>query len=385
MTVKFSDVASLPLLQNIRIVTGTCGFQNSIESIGILDYEFVENTPDQFSKGDLLISSFLFAKDNEELLTASIKRLIQDKKVVALGIKDVYYKELSAEIVLYAQQQEFPIFLFDNSIFFEDIITNITDLIHFSNQNELLERKVDLLLDPTINKVAVLDLAQQINRNFKEWLIVIVYETIKYTGQNYFIKNIEPRNSVDSEHSLIAYKNGLVGIFTFAKEADIDEYNLLHELNVQFGVRGDEVYIGISNRIHGVMNLDKGIKEGVYACKTNRLTKKDQSFFKDIGLYKLLIPYMNDFWVSEFYQSLLIPLQKYDETYNTTMFSTAICYVDNNCNIKKTADVLFQHENTIRYRIGKITEILSSSGGTDNLKEQLIIAIKIYQLKEILL
>jgi len=56
--------------------------------------------------------------------------------------------------------------------------------------------------------------------------------------------------------------------------------------------------------------------------------------------------------------SILGQLINYDEQNKTELYNTLIIYLENNCNISLTAEKLFVHPNSVRYRINKIEKLL---------------------------
>ncbi|WDV45680.1 helix-turn-helix domain-containing protein [Clostridiaceae bacterium M8S5] len=60
----------------------------------------------------------------------------------------------------------------------------------------------------------------------------------------------------------------------------------------------------------------------------------------------------------EMYDELVKPIKDYDDINNTEIFKTIKAFVETDGSYKKTAKSLFQHENTIRYRISKAKKLL---------------------------
>jgi len=54
----------------------------------------------------------------------------------------------------------------------------------------------------------------------------------------------------------------------------------------------------------------------------------------------------------------LQPLIDYDEQYGSDLITTLEAYLKNDKKISRTADELFIHRNTVRYRIDRINDIL---------------------------
>lgn len=73
---------------------------------------------------------------------------------------------------------------------------------------------------------------------------------------------------------------------------------------------------------------------------------------------KLLYSVKNTEEFDDIYNEFVKPFKEFDCKNNTEIFETVNMFVEMDGNYKKTAQVLFQHENTIRYRIAKAKKIL---------------------------
>ncbi|SHJ74161.1 PucR family transcriptional regulator [Paramaledivibacter caminithermalis] len=382
MSITIYEATKLDNLKNFRLIAGEWGLDNKIEKIGILEYEMVDKIEGQFGKGDFVISSFFFARNDINLLIESIKSLIEDG-VSGLGIKNVYYNELPVEIIEYANEKSFPIFIFNNSVYFEDIITDIMDAIRNKDNYELLETKVDIIIKNNISKSMVRELAFEINSSFKENFIVTYCKEKKYLNNANIIRLLESFKKSKTKsiyNSVFKYRSGILIIFSYENLDESSALNNLYKLIDDIGINNDKYIIGISNNYLGLDKLHIGIKESFYAVKANEISKKNITFYKDIGIYKIIMPFINEVWMQDFYEEIILPLKSYDEKYNTQILNTAIKYVENDGNIKRTSEELFQHDNTIRYRINKIKEILGMENLEGSFYEQLSIAIKIYKI-----
>lgn len=59
--------------------------------------------------------------------------------------------------------------------------------------------------------------------------------------------------------------------------------------------------------------------------------------------------------------NILYSLMAYDKKYNTNLIQTLEVYLNKNCNLNQTAETLFIHRNTIKYRLQRIEEITNTS------------------------
>ncbi|WP_206459955.1 PucR family transcriptional regulator [Anaerovorax sp. IOR16] len=384
MSLTIADAYKLKSLQNVTILTGQSGFQNVIDRMSILDYEFISyKMQGEFIKNDFVLSSFLFAKDDVNLLIAAVKSLI-DNGVSCLGIKNVYYKDLPEDLISYAKEKSFSIFLFGHDIYFEDIITEVTDTLRLIDNNQLLEMKVDNLIGNELSRSLVRELALDINSNFKERFVVLYCKTLKHTGEGTHFRALERLKNLDyfkKEHSIFKYNQGMLAILTFDNLRKINSKKIAQEFWLYTALDPDNYILGVSDCLLALHQLDKGIQQSLYACKVCEIQQNRQRLYEEIGLYKVILPFQDSFWLNHYYKSILSPLEQYDEKYSADLLKTAISYVNNDGNIRKTAEALFQHENTIRYRLNKIKEILSMGEDNSSFYPQLCFAVQIYELE----
>lgn len=58
-----------------------------------------------------------------------------------------------------------------------------------------------------------------------------------------------------------------------------------------------------------------------------------------------------------FYYDILGKLIDYDSKNSTELLQTLKVYIEENCNLVRTAQLLFVHKNTVKYRIRRIEQI----------------------------
>jgi hypothetical protein len=384
MSITVFEATKLDTFKNFRLIAGHRGLDNIVKKIGILDYEFITKIEEQFAKGEFVISSLFFAKDNPEFILEAVKELEKDG-VSGLAIKNIYFNEIPLEVVNYANEKSFPIFIFDNSVYFEDIITEVADKIRAVNNYELLETKIDILIKRPLNKATVRDIALEINSSFKEDFFVLYCKRKKYIDNNMvtLLGRITRSKNINIHSSALKYRNGILVIFT---DEDIDKKNIKNTVNSiieGIGITPSEYFIGVSGLHTKLEELANGINESIFAQRTCEVSNTSFNHFSDIGIYSILMPFIDEIWIRNFHDRIIMPIKNYDEKYNTQLFDTAIKYIDNDGKIIETANEFFLHKNTIRYRIGKIKEILNMEHCEGSFYEQLSIAIKLYKIYNI--
>lgn len=103
--------------------------------------------------------------------------------------------------------------------------------------------------------------------------------------------------------------------------------------------------------------------------------------FSDLGVYRLLIPYAGDEWLEDFYKEMVNPIIEHDLTNRTELLDFALTYERYYGNNKEIAPKHAIHENTIRYRLGKLRNIIGFTGNNAAFDQQLLLAMKIHRIK----
>ncbi|MDK9711116.1 PucR family transcriptional regulator [Acidaminobacter sp.] len=380
MSITVLEATKLSTFKNFKLIVGHSGLDRPVEKIGILDYEFISNIHGQFIPGEFVISSLLFAKDHPERILSAVTSLIEDG-VSGLAIKNIYYNTLPREVLAYASEHSFPIFIFDNTVYFEDIITELTDKLRSVDNEALLEAKVDALVRLSLNKATVREIALEINTSFREHFFVLYLREKKLFNPQGSIKlldEIKKQRSLELQNSVMRYRQGLLLIFTF--DQSLEETKLKStslQVFSKLGIPSDQYEAGISGAHADLSDLGRAINESLYAQKTSALINERICAFSDIGLYSILMPYHQELWMRQFYDRILKPIKDYDERYNTQLFDTAQAFVQQDGKIAETAEALFMHSNTIRYRIGKIKSLLHMEAAEGSFYEQLSVAVKL--------
>ena len=91
-----------------------------------------------------------------------------------------------------------------------------------------------------------------------------------------------------------------------------------------------------------------------------------------------MFPLRETYWSVTFKNNIITPLKEHDKISSSKLMPTALAYIENRGELKKTADKLNQHVNTIRYRINRIKEIIDYNDDNNYFYEQLFIAITLY-------
>ena len=100
--------------------------------------------------------------------------------------------------------------------------------------------------------------------------------------------------------------------------------------------------------------------------------------FEDTGAYRLLLPAMSEDpeELQRFYSETVEPLVAYDDQYETGLLITIETYLENDGNVAATAQRLFTHRHTIRYRLERARDLCGHDVTSTEGREKLGLGLK---------
>jgi len=147
---------------------------------------------------------------------------------------------------------------------------------------------------------------------------------------------------------------------------------VLREL--QAGLTGFSFAVGRSRVAGGPAELARAGNEALLAANVAEGdTEPAVLAFQETGAYRILLPAMseNPEELQRFYADTLEPVIAYDEQYETDLVPTLETFLDCDGNVAQTAQRLYTHRHTVRYRLERVRELsgldVSSSDGREKL------------------
>ena len=143
------------------------------------------------------------------------------------------------------------------------------------------------------------------------------------------------------------------------------------------------VRVGVGRNYDSPNEIFRSYQEAKVALELGSLMHSQEStpFFVEMGLARIL--YNHDKQeLMEFYRETLGDLERYDKTQGGELMETLEKYLMYKCDLKATADAIFLHPNTLRYRLKKIEEILGVKLTDVDAKLNVAAALKIKYLKK---
>ncbi len=141
---------------------------------------------------------------------------------------------------------------------------------------------------------------------------------------------------------------------------------------------GYGVVVATSRPASDPTDLHRAASEALLAANVADARRTDRITFEETGAYRLLLPAMSEDprELQRFHDETVAPLVAYDDQYETELVRTLESFLEADGNVAKTAERLFTHRHTIRYRLDRVHELSGLDVGSTDGRERLSLGLK---------
>lgn len=386
MEITILDLINLKKLEGMKLLAGKNGLNRRVKGCGILDYELDSSLKDKYSydnfkEGQFVLTSFLYAKDDEHLIGEALKYLV-DKKVSCLAIKNIYSLRLHDYMLRYADSKDFPIFIIENPhIYFEDVIVTIDECNKNMARLDYGHREIDFILNKSPDNASIKRYAYKINPSLVNRFFTVYFyfnEDLNFYKFNNIISKYKLSKFYSPQLSLLRYGNGLMMIYSNEHMEEGGRETIINDMMEQLGISEYSLSIGVSKIHHYIYKMKEALNESIYASMLNKSLALPLTLYEKLGSYGAIFPFAREEGMKNFSREILKPIQDYDAENKLKLTETLIEYIQYNGDLNKVSNRLSLHENTIRNRMEKIGMISGLDFKKIDHYEQLALAVKIH-------
>lgn len=138
--------------------------------------------------------------------------------------------------------------------------------------------------------------------------------------------------------------------------------------------------LGVGQNQANLLFLAKSYKQAESVLTFAAKRENHTAYYKDLGIYRLLLSVEDDTVLREIYQDSLGKLADYDRAQGTDYMDTLKFYLENDASVQAAAKLTYVHRNTINYKLNKIKEIINCNLACPEDKLKLMLAFKIRDL-----
>ena len=382
MSLTVHEALSIKALERFKLVAGANGLNNIISRVGLIDHESPSVLEDIIFPQEFLFSNLIMIKDHPEKMIDYIQSIIK-ADAACFALKTIFFDTFPEDVIEYANQHKFPLFTFDET-YIESIILEVDQALNVYSQVAKLQGYVDEMIGVENDPLKVRTLALKLNKNFSSHFIVATLQAKNENQSNTLA--ISTLNQVLGKKSwAMEYEDDILLISSFhPRSVNTEDLSYMADYVLDAlkacGIELSAYNIGLSDPKTSIGAMGRAVLESRYTLEYAEYKDLSLCQFKDLGIYKVLLPNLSNPWFYSYYESIIQKLIGYDEAHATDLLHTAQAYVASDTNIQKTAEILFQHVNTVRYRVKKIKEILNMDAFEGMMHESLAIAIHLYNL-----
>jgi predicted DNA-binding protein YlxM (UPF0122 family) len=366
----------------MQLIAGEAGLGNIINWVHMIEDEQVAD----FLRGNELVFTTGIGHHNGQWLSDFAQGLIRNKAgglVVNIG---PYIGAVPERVKEYCEQNNLPLFTIPWHIRLVDVTRDFCRRIINSEQAEMSVSsafKNAIFFPEEIPK----NQAQLERRGFNiSWHYCAAVIAITSVQEDRHKENLADVrfyaetiiNRISETYSIFSHENKLT--IVLAKFADSEISSCINAI-VEYYLstrRGYRLTIGVGQNETGLLLLAKSYKQAASVLHMAVKNKSHQVYYKDLGIYKILLSTEDGNVLQEIYDDVLGKLADYDAANTTDYMNTLKCYLENDASVQAVAKLTYVHRNTINYKLNKIKEITGHdiAGVEDRLRLMLAFKIK---------
>lgn len=287
MLLMVRDLLLVPEFREFQLAGGENGLDNRVTGTGIFEWESPEDIARDFRPGEFVVTTLSQMKEDPKGAEKVLLKLLESG-ISALGLKTVYYTSFTAAVLKRAEETNTPLFLFRDT-FFDDIIYGIKSRLAASGE----------LGDSALLPVSGME------------------------QQPY--------------------------VCIWSRQGSADRGRILPLSQIpEAPAKG---FLGISDSFEEPDKVGEALQQSRIACISGILSGQSIRFFRDAGADRLLIPASRGSWARDFYRDMKTRMEGEKAGEGSEWMETLMTFVGLHGDVRQTAVHLYQHENTIRYRI----------------------------------
>ena len=357
----------------VRLLTQSC-FNQKIEWIHIVENsEFTD-----LLHNDILVFNSTLNDVSEEMRKDYIDRLIS-VQAGGLIVSLQENHDFSTELIEYCNQKEFPLFRSEWTTPYLKIMRRFSEILLDNERSEMnLIAAIKNAISHPDDEAMYLQRFEQNRYTRNEDYVISIISSIEpeIDFKISRMRAIEKTIQVFAKKSVVFEEKGNAILLTSNLHPEILKKNF-EELQHAFPT----LQISIGSLENSITLIYKSHHN---AWITHNVQKKAMTShvlnYDDIGTFQVLanINEPTSFYPI-FIQKTLGKLIDYDEKHRTDYMDVLKLYFENNCSITQTANESFYHQNTLKYKIKAIKDILGYDITTNENRVRIMICL--YVLK----
>ena len=396
MAVTLREIMKQVQHLEMKLVAGESGLDHEVSWTHMVD----SDTISAFLQGqELTFTTGLGLNENLTLLRL-VKEVWRNKASGIVINTGPYISEIGQDVIDFANEKGFPVFEVPWKIRMAEIMRIICFAITKEQQNaiEIATALNNAFLCPSQEELYVSALMRKGYFTDSAYTVVnvrVLEDTNRVTGTR-----LEQILSKLSSHIRCNYngilccaqdKQILLVLCDYSDESCRKVIERIYQMLCRVAHQKEQILVSVSKQISGLRQLYKSyqfaekMSDLLCVCQVpgeNRTDNGKIIFYKDLGIYRVLLTLTDKEAIKEYLADTVAPLYEYDEMNHSDLVRVLQCYLANDCSVKSASQELIVHRNTINYKLGKAAEILGKNLSDFDVRFQLRLGFLLYQMNE---
>ncbi len=353
--IRIKELFRLQNLKHLRLIAGQEGLERMVSAAVLLEYDSTRMQLPDFYRGDLVLTTLAYARGDSVLVANSLLALM-NQGIAGLLVKTAYFSELPQSVVNRANELGTPLFLFDET-YIEEVILEVTELIRGKRHFAGYEQELDALMRGGLTAEQTKEHVHRIDpTGARAYRICALYPQERLLSLEDKIYALLAGDEALAQRCIcMEWRRMLIVLLHEEPESEDGE---VQALLTRADVEQENLYVGVSDCKTELTAFSAALCEAVYGARAAKLTGKRIVSAHELGLYAYLFPMSENAFVCSQCREQLRRIRDYDAQNRTSLEQTARVYVASSMEIAATAKALFQHPNTVRYRLTKIQKLM---------------------------
>lgn len=358
------DLLNLTTMSEAKIIAGKNGLDKCIRWA----YKAENSNFEKWVHGQelLIISAPVTQRRNYNLYATINKAISLDLSCALLLVGDNYVDSIDEEVIKLSNTMNFPLFTLPCTVPLVDFFEELGHAIAYLDDRKNIKDNflAEFLFGNTLNIESVKKQCSEMNFSPDDLQHVIIVHIMS-------MKNDDVQNYAKKLSELFLYNRHPALIYSYGDRiigfiGDIsDKRDLLYDIYTEFDIilccdhKEIQYTFNIGEKCNDLKKLKNSFQRAsalnsilMHIEKNNCLV-----FDEDLGFYQFIVSCEDKKGLIRFSEKVLCSILDYDKKNNTEFTETLWAFFESDRNLQKTADKMFTHKNTIKYRLKRIKEI----------------------------
>ncbi|MEG0924863.1 MAG: PucR family transcriptional regulator [Anaerovoracaceae bacterium] len=375
MYISLSEILKSDVFSKVEILAGKDGLRRKVKRVSVFDCPLRKDILELeiVIEGDFFITCLEQFRYEPEKIQDFITSLIGKKCSGLFIVSEDCLNVMTDQVMEICNDNDFPVVITREEIPYAIIMDAINKYIAIDNLNAINTLKLEKILYGSENNTDKMEVLYSINPNIKQYLRVIYVDG----NFNSEISQVELHTLYLNKKNDIFVKGNNNMVFILSD----DEVKQLkhHSDATTVGLKDfmTDPILGFS-RIYNRKDITKALEEGKRALDTAKTMNIKVQVYSPLSSLQLLVSVKDTQEAHDFYKAYVEAIKKHVSAENLAeTLMTLETYVANSGSFSKTAAIMNQHENTIRYRVNKVKSALNLENDNIQFNETIAIAVKL--------